>query len=448
MQHRLLALAVACSTVPARADVVGLVAVDSYLATSPSITTDDAADVAWSVHAQWREAEREPERSAVLDWVERESLIGGTPRRELHELSYQDRSLDHLAITVGRYRVPGGFWLIADGGELTAIWPEVEVSAYAGSRSFTNGRSETLLTTSPHLLPLAGAAVTTRGDLQATLSYTRTEDRIAIYRGLGMTTEMSEPEQFFDAEVLAPIGDHAYVTGGATIGSRYLVSYAAMPAQIADDPRVENVWFGSQALYALADWRTGEWRLDASVTALRTKLGQVTDSAALASITGSFVESALRATWHRDRMLRIDMRYRARVWADWRHAHRAQVAAQWRQRALVVDASVGFDVHENAGMVPGLVDRVSALYRASVGHKTAGSEVAVGIAAVSTIGDEIAAGPADDASDNRAPYTLEARSYGFVTAFATRGAWFGGIDTEFDVHGGGIRALVQLGCSR
>jgi hypothetical protein len=111
-----LVIAVLAAAAPASADVRGLVAADGYVATTPGIATDDAADVAWSAHLEWRETER----AAVLDWVERESLIGGTPRRELHELSYVDRSFDHLAITVGRFRVPGGFWLIADGSAAPA----------------------------------------------------------------------------------------------------------------------------------------------------------------------------------------------------------------------------------------------------------------------------------------------------------------------------------------
>ena len=75
---------------PAHADVRALVAADSYVA------TEDAADVAWSAHVDWRDRARR----AVLDWVERESLIGGTPRRELHELPYVDRSFEHLTLTL------------------------------------------------------------------------------------------------------------------------------------------------------------------------------------------------------------------------------------------------------------------------------------------------------------------------------------------------------------
>jgi hypothetical protein len=440
MRRELVAIALAAS--PAAADVRGLVAADGYFAGTPHTT--DVADVAWSAHVDWREVER----GAVFDWVERESLIGSPPRRELHELAYTERSLDPLAITVGRFRVPGGFWLIADGAAVTARGNVLELSAFGGSRSFTNARTETLLTASPSPLPLVGAAITTRGDIQTALSYTYTSDRVVLYRGLGEMDSMTEPEQFADAEVLAAIGDDVYVTAGATMGSRYLVTYPTDAARIADDPRLENVWFGSQAAYALADWRLGEWRLDAGAAALHTKLGAgAEDNGAFASITGSFVEGTLRANWRRDRTWRVDARYRARVWADRRMAHRGQVASVWQHDALVVEASAGVDVHRNPRMVPGFTKSTSLLYRASVGRKTEGSELAIGAAAVSSIGDEAPAGP-DDTADARAPYTLEARSYAFVRAFARSGAWFGGLDGEVDFTGGGVRTLLQIGCAR
>ena len=67
---------------------------------------------------------------------------------------------------------------------------------------------------------------------------------------------------------------------------------------------------------------------------------------------------------------------------------------------------------------------------------------------MSAISDEAATSPASDPNDQRAPYTLEARSYYFVRAFATHGAWFGGLDGEAGFYGSGLRALVQIGCSR
>jgi hypothetical protein len=438
------ALVAAVAPATAAADVRGLVAADSYLATTPSVTTDDAADVAWSAHLEWRGAER----GGVFDWVERESLIGGVPRRELHELSYIDRSIDHLAITLGRFRVPGGFWLIADGGALAARWRTLELGVFGGSRSFTNGRAETLLTSSPRPLPLAGAALTTRGDVRAALSYTYTKDRVDLYRGDGTVASSTQPEQFVDAELLATLGEHGFVTGGATAGSRYLVSYPSSAGRIADDPQLENVWFGSQALYALVDWRLGAWRLDASAAAMRTKLGQADDTMALAALAGSFVEGTLRASWRRGRTWRVDARYRARAWADRRHAHRVQAFGEWRRGALDVQLGAGLDVHRNPGDVPGLVDSRTLLYRASIGRKTSTSELALGAAAVAAIGDEVSASPGDEPGDQRAPYTLEARSYGFVRAFLTRGGCFGGADAELDLRGNGVRALVQIGCAR
>src|SRR5262249_2020453 len=161
-----------------------------------------------------------------------------------------------------------------------------------------------------HPLPLAGAALTTRGEIRGALSYTYTRDRIVLPRGDGTTASSTQPEQFVDAELLAPIGERVFVTGRATAGSRYLLTYPPTAGQIADDPQLESVWFGSQSLYALVDWRLGAWRLDASAAATRTKLGQVGDSdaMALAALSGSYAEGTLRAGWRRDRAWRIDAR--------------------------------------------------------------------------------------------------------------------------------------------
>jgi hypothetical protein len=424
---------------PARADVRVLVAADSYLATTPSLATDTAADVAWSAHVEVRD----PERGLVIDWVERESLIGGPARRELHELSYVERGIPGLELTLGRFRVPGGFWLIADGAGVALRTGALTAGVFGGSRSFTNGRSETLLTRTPHPLPLVGAAVTLRGDLQAALSYTYTADRVALYRGDGVMATSRQPEQFVDAELASAIGERGFAMLGATAGSRYLVTFPAAGAQATDDPALENVWFGSQSVYAVADARLGAWRLDAGLAALRTKLGQ-TSQPELAAISGSFLEATLRAAWHPDRALRIDGRYRVRLRSDHGRSQRAELALEWRRGALDAQLRGGVDLHHDAMTAPGFVNHRTLLYRASLGRKTVDSDLAIGIAATAALGDELSTSPGD-AGDQRAPYTLEARSYGFVHLFATHGGWFGGLDGEASAHGDGLRALLQIG---
>lgn len=435
-----LALLATVASATARAETFVLVSADSYVAATRDST--DAADVAWSAHLELRDKHR----ATVLDWVERESLIGGTPRRELHELSYVERSIEDVAITAGRFRVPGGFWLIADGLGVAHGWGALEASMFGGLRSFSNGREELVLTANPHVLPLAGAAIALRGDVQAALSYTYTADRVSMYRGDGTIATSEQPEQFIDAELAAAIGEHGFISAGATSGSRYIVTYPTRADVVADDPKLENLWFGSQAAYGMVSWRRGSWGLAATTAALRTKLGQA-EAMELASISGSFVESTLRATWRRAPAWQVDARYRVRVWADRRHTHRGQLAAQWRHAWLDVQANVGLDVHRTRTVAPGIVDAQRLVYRASVGHKTERSELAVGVAATAALGDEVSV-ELDQSSDDRAPYTLEARNYGFVRLFGTAGAWFGGIDGELDLRGDAIRVLVQIGCSR
>src|SRR5262249_2274922 len=113
--------------------------------------------------------------------------------------------------------------------------------------------------------------------------------------------------------------------------------------------------------------------------------------------------------------------------------------------ALDTQLHGGVDLHHDAMTAPGFAPHRTLLYRASIGRKTAGSELSIGVAATAALGDELSTGPSDDPADQRAPYTPQARSYGFVHAFATRGGWFGGLDGEVNVRGDGVRALLQIG---
>lgn len=439
-------LAILCALAsPASAEVRALVAVDSYVAIQPGSTADDEADLALSAHLEYKGEKR----AAILDYVDRESLIDGTPRRELHELNYVDRSFSHWVLTVGRFRVPGGYWLMADGAGIARRWGELEIGVFGGNRSFTNARAETLLTVSPTPLPLVGASLTTRGDVQVALAYTLTRDRIVLYRGDNGTGDVffksERPEQFLDGELVAAIGEHDVVTGGINIGSRYLVTYTADPTRVTDDPALENVWFGSQAVYGLYDHREGPWRLDAILAGLRTKLGQQSDNVALAPLTGSFGEATLRATWIDGKATHLDARYRARVRGDGGHAQRAELSGELRRGLFELDARAGFDVHRSRAQSPGYKSATSFIGRVGAGVKSPELEVLAGVAAVDTILDELE--PLDDGS-TRAPYTLEARSYAFVHAFTTRDGWFGGIDGEANLRGDGVRVLAQMGFAR
>lgn len=431
----------AASASRAHAETRALIGVDGYIAAAPGGPTD-AADIAWSAHIE----SRTPQRTAVIDWVQRESLVGGSPRRELHE-AYVAARIDDVTLSIGRFRVPGGFWLMADGIAVAQQWTStLEGSLFGGLRSFTNSRDETLLTSSPYPLPLLGGALTMRGDVQAAVSYTYTADRVTLYRGDGMVAASRQPEQFVDAEVATAIGETGFVTAGATMGSRYLVTYPSKATRIGGDPQLDNVWFGSHAVFTRLDWRLGEWRIGGGLATQRSKLGHIASSSALAAISGAFTDTTLRATWRRERAWRVDARYRARVWTVHQHAHRPEISLRWRHNTLDVQARLGIDVHRTRTTMPGFVDSQRLLYRLSVGRTTTSSELALGFAATAAVGDEASIDL--DGASNRAPYTLEARSFGFVRTFVTHGAWFAGFDGELDVHGGGLRAFVQMGCSR
>lgn len=449
MRRSALIIGLVATASTARADVRALIAADSFVSRSADNT--EAADVAWSVHGEWREADR----SVRLDWVARESMIGGAARRELHELAYVERGVRGLELTVGRFRVPGGFWLIADGGQIAMKRADWHVGVFGGSRAFTNGRAETLLTRSPHPLPLVGATASYRGDMQATLSYAYTADRVVLYRGAGMSSTTRVPEQLLDAEWVAPLGARGMLIVGGNAGSRYLVTYPTSATQLTADPVFADAWLRSQAAYAMFDQKLGDWRVGVTAAALRTKLGQVdgaaTDATGVgeaakpAAYDGSFLDGTARLNGQLGAW-RVDARYRLRVRDDRGHTQRAELSATWRHGDYELAARGGIDVHDDDARAPGFASHTTLLYRASAGRRTTRTELAIGAAATAALGDELAS-PGDDVGD-RAPYTLEARSYGFAHAFATHAGWFGGVDSELDLHGNGVRALVQIGYAR
>lgn len=438
-----LALAALATATPARAEVRALIAADTYLATVPGAAVEYAGSAALSAHVEWA---RERQR-AVLDWVSREDLFGGPARRELHELSYVERRLPGLELTLGRFRVPGGFWLIVDGAGVAVRRGRLTAGVVGGSRSFTNGRAETLLTASPAPLPLVGAVATLRGAWAASVAYVATADRISLYRGQGSLATERVPEQFLDAELARPLGRAGFVTAGVSLGSRYLVTYPTAQADVTAAPTLTTRWFAAQSAYAMLDWRLGAWRLGAVASAVRTKLGQVADPE-LASFSGSYGEGTARAQWRPGPKWQLDARYRLRRWADGRRAQRVESTASWRRGPWLAQGRLGLDAHHSDDEAPGLASTSTLFFRASAGHKTARTEVVAGAAATAALGDELSLAPGIDAGDRRAPYTLEARSFGFVRAFATAGAWFAGFDGEASWRGQGVRALLQLGWSR
>ena len=437
------------------ADTRAIVAVDSYTATTPDGRAADVADLAVSARLDWRSDDGV--RQVVADWVERESLIGAESRRELQELGYTERGIERLTLRAGRFRAPGGFWLIVDGAGVAFRTDLVEAGVYAGSRAFTSSRTDTLLASSPHPLPLVGAAVVARGPTtQAELAYTYTYDRVDLDRGgtadgaPGSTVRsIRQPEQYLDAEVVSQLSEHVFASAGGDLGNRYLITYPTDPAHLADDPTLDKIYFGSQEAYALVDGTTGGVRLSATAALLHASLASRGDpmaAAALAPLIGSFGEGTLRARYRPIPELRLDARYRARVRTDHTRDQRGQVSGVLRLGVVEAALMVGADFEHAGTTAPGYVRERSLLYRASIARKTTQTELALGAAAVAALGDEVSLSPGED--DQRAPYTLEARSYAFIDAFAHARGYFGGLDAELDLHGEGLRVLAQIGWSR
>src|SRR5206468_7339383 len=116
-----------------------------------------------------------------LDFAGREAFVGNVSYNNLYELYGAARSLaGRLDVKLGRFRTPGGFWLIADGGMLTVRYTSwLEQSAYGGLRSFTTGRRNTWMDPSPVVLPLAGTSLRFNHRIvQGSLTFTLARDAI------------------------------------------------------------------------------------------------------------------------------------------------------------------------------------------------------------------------------------------------------------------------------
>src|SRR5438477_119244 len=96
-----------------------------------------------------------PHRRAASRWTRsptwrRAGIIGENgSKQELREASLTVRDLfGRLDLTFGRFMVPGGFWLIADGAMARIRYTGwLEQSVYGGLRAFTTGRRNLDLTT-------------------------------------------------------------------------------------------------------------------------------------------------------------------------------------------------------------------------------------------------------------------------------------------------------------
>src|SRR5205085_2192982 len=95
-----------------------LAGADVLLATQPGFSGLDAADLGLSLRAEVKNLAGRVD--VKLDFRGREAFVGEKTLNELFALYVDVRDLGHrVDLRIGRFAVPGGFWLIADGAQLT-----------------------------------------------------------------------------------------------------------------------------------------------------------------------------------------------------------------------------------------------------------------------------------------------------------------------------------------
>jgi hypothetical protein len=457
-------------TAPARAyDLRLLGGADFLLTTGPSVSGVEDAELGLTLHADLREvAHRFDFR---LDFMGREGFIGNATYNNLYELYGVARRIGGiLDITVGRFRVPGGFWLIADGAMLSVRYTSwLSQSFYGGLRAFTTGRRNTWMTDdSPKALPLVGTSLLANHRLiTGSLSFSYAQDDILLPEGLNPLTNQNITEHHFADEFFlagqVTVYPHAtlFVAAGASLGTRYDVQFnAANPLSVTT---LGVATLGAYNVYASAEWRPRK-RLGflytfnfEHVRLLQSQLLTLTaQGTPVQAADGSFEDHQLRVTYLPWRALRLEATYRLRFRANTDVEHHLLVGARgddlWR--GLGGFASVGIDVDHGIDL-PGATPAVRKvheriIYSAGVSYVRSHFDGRVGITFTDGIGSGLgfsqhAMNESTGAPTELFPYVLETNRVGFVRVFALFWKLFAGADVEENLDLAQLRMLVQVG---
>lgn len=442
------------------------VAVDSFAANQR-----DSMDLAWAeIGFSFKGDARSEHHRVHWDWVNRESLVNDFSRRELHELAYT-ASVGRAAVTAGRFRIPGGFWLFADGLQLAYRPGPFTTAVTVGYRAFTNGRAEANLRPDPLGLPLIAAHVAlVRPTWNVTLSVAHTRDVLEIHRGFdpddggfdldGVTegtdlvSRTEHDEQFIDAQAAWFPRDDLYLGVGATVGTRYLAHFPVDASDVAVDLDIEEQPLGSASAYALADWRlTRRVRLTATSGAHRTKLLIPSDDAdVLAPFDGSFLDEGLQLRWQPRPALSFGSRYRLRL-RDGGNTHRGEIDARTGVREPIeLFGSAAVDWHRWTGDEPvGFAPRRALITRAGVAAEGERYSAQLGVLYTEALGSEglLSMPTFESPQAQLPPYTLDNRRAVFFRGFGAQDdGLFVGLDTEIGLELAQYRAFLQLGWIR
>jgi hypothetical protein len=443
-------------------------AVDVYAANVGGETTAAIADVATSI--VYEHGGPEDRFGLRFDLVDRESMIGGGPRRELHELNVTfGRAKDPISARFGRQRVVGGFWLFADGVALRhAITKATRIDVVAGLRAFSNARAELVLRRRPIALPLVALSATrTTARSQLGASIVATRDVVTLGRGFAPSLGAFEgsgvtpgapivasyvlPEVFVDVSALAQPSSTLTLFGGATAGNRYEVELSPRPDLLIDDPTVHPRLLRSFGGFAAVDHRPSkrhQFLWSANAVLAKTKFEVTGDDAVRPS--ASFLELGARYRFRATPALRITAgnRLRRRDGDLVERPTLGVVLGQPARTSIVVET--GVDLRFGSPRGEGFAARRSWVVNASIQQRAGELDARAGIHYADALPGSQVDRLREDAPVELQlfPYTLEAQRFAYARTHLQLGHWSVGCDLEWALEHVQLRALVQIGYAR
>jgi hypothetical protein len=445
-------------------DYRALGAVDFLLATDPDFKGVTDAELGLVVTAQIDKlrAGEHNSFSLRLDFHGREGLTGNSTINDLYELNATGHFLDDkLALTIGRFHVPGGFWVIADGARLDVRYADwIGQSFYGGLRSFTTGRRDTWMTAdNPTALPLAGTSLWLRHRIvQAWLGFTWAEDGIdlqsQLVSGQRALERHVEDEYFLDGGVTIYPHPTLFLTGGASLGTRYDVQFNVNNPY--SQTTVGIATLGAAGAYGLAEYRPlKSLRFSYTFNFERVRLIQSqlltrkADGTPVQTASGSFQDHTLRLTYRIWKALRMEASYRLRWRENTDVEHHATIGLRGDElwQGLGGFGSVGVD---KDSLTAKEHDRL--IYSVGVSYVRTFLDLRLGILYTDGFGSGLTFSQHLMTSDKTAPaelfpYVLETNRIAFLRGFFTFWKMFAGLDVEENLSAGQLRMLAQIGGS-
>jgi hypothetical protein len=463
MTRALVALALLAVASPARAfDFRATSGADFLLATTPGAGGVAGAELGLTLRADLRDVRKMFDFK--LDFMGREAFIGNSTYNNLYELRATAR-LGRVAISLGRLRAPGGFWLVFDGGMLTVKYTSwLAQTVYGGLRSFTTGRRNTWMSDQPMALPLVGTALTAQHRIfSAQLSFTWARDGIDTHTGLAFLPTRNrierhiEDEYFLDGYVAIYPHEKVFLTAGASLGTRYDLQFNALSPFGPTTLGVATL--GAFGAYGMIEYRpVKRLRLVYSANYERVRILQSQllatkpDGTPVQAADGSFQDHSLRGMFLAWRALRIELGYRLRARANTDVEHRLSLGARgddlWR--GLGGFASLGVDLNRLNEGLPSTRVHNRIIYNVGLSYVRRWLDLRAGLLFTDGIGSGLlfstaAVGQSGLAPTQLFPYVLEANRVVYVRFFATFWKMFAGLDVEENLDSVQLRILAQIG---